>query len=203
MHHALLMSDLPPVPQQGEQVFGQHGIAILSTLAAFDPDQHTFAIDVANLEHRYLRDTKACAIADRQGRLVLETGGRVEETGYFVPAQNDRELAPALHPHQLARQIRPVDRVGEEKPQRRHDAVHGRHRNASFALLDLEPMQVFGCGRVGRATEIGRETSYIADVVALRLHGEMAQVHVFDQPLAQPADRGNGCNFGHRLVPSG
>lgn len=72
MHHTLLMPDLPPVPQQGEQVFGQHGIAILSALAAFHPDQHALAINVLDLERGYHRDTKACAIADRQGCLVFE-----------------------------------------------------------------------------------------------------------------------------------
>src|ERR1700741_1401053 len=40
MHHALLVPDLPPLAQQGKQICREHGIAIPSTLATLDPDQH-------------------------------------------------------------------------------------------------------------------------------------------------------------------
>jgi hypothetical protein len=53
------------------------------------------------------------------------------------------------YPNQLAGEVRPVERVGEEEPQRRHDAVHGWRRQARLALFDLEPAQVVGRGGVG------------------------------------------------------
>jgi hypothetical protein len=41
-------------------------------------------------------------------------------------------------PDQLARQIRPIDGLREEEPQRRDDAVHRRRRYAGLALFNLE-----------------------------------------------------------------
>jgi hypothetical protein len=44
----------PPEPQQFQQLRRQHGIAVLASLALLDPDQHMRAVDVADLEGRYL-----------------------------------------------------------------------------------------------------------------------------------------------------
>ena len=56
MKHTLLPPRAPPLPQQHKQTFGQHGVAIASTLAAFDPEQHALAVDIAHLERRDLAD---------------------------------------------------------------------------------------------------------------------------------------------------
>jgi hypothetical protein len=98
-------------------------------------------------------------------------------------------------------QVRAVERVGEEEAQRRHDAVHRRHRNAILLLPHLEPTQVIGGRRIRSSAEEGREPSDIAEVVALRLLAEPAQGHVVDQSLAQRAD---GCiekGMGHGQAP--
>ena len=52
------------------------------------------------------------------------------------------------HPDRLARQVRPVDRVREEEPQRRDNAVHGRRRHAGIALFDLEAAHVIRRRRI-------------------------------------------------------
>jgi hypothetical protein len=82
--------------------------------------------------------------------------------------------------------------VREKEPQRRDDAVHRRHGNASLALLDLEAVQILRRGRVGCAPQKRGEAPDVADVVALRLGREPAHIHVVDQSLAQRADRGGG-----------
>ena len=50
----LLVSNLPPLAQQGEQICREHGIAIPATLATLDPDQHALAVDIGDLERRDL-----------------------------------------------------------------------------------------------------------------------------------------------------
>ena len=70
---------------------------------------------------------------------------------------------------QLARELGSVERVGEEEPQRRDDAVHGRRRNAGALLLDLEPPDILGGRGVRRAPQPGRKPPDVAQVVALRL----------------------------------
>ena len=74
VHHALLAPDLPPFAQQGQQICREDGIAIPATFATLDPEQHAFAVDVADLECRDLRHAQASAIGDRESRLMLEAG---------------------------------------------------------------------------------------------------------------------------------
>src|ERR1700740_394045 len=50
MHHAPLVSDLPPLAQQDQQICREYGIAIPAALAMLDPDQHALAVDIGDLE---------------------------------------------------------------------------------------------------------------------------------------------------------
>jgi len=86
--------------------------------------------------------------------------------------------------NQLARQIRPVERLREEEPQRRDDGVHCRHRHTLVELLDLEAPHLLGRRRVGRAPQERREPADAADVVALRLAAEPPHLHLVDETLA-------------------
>ena len=169
--------------------------------AAFDPEQHALAVDVADLEGRDLGNAQAGAISDRQRRLVLEAGRRVQQTGNLVRAQHSRHLTRVHHSDQPAREVGPVERVREEEPQRRDDAVHRRHGNAGLALLDLEAAQILRHGRVRRAPQKRGEAPDVADVVALGLEREPAHIHVVDQSLAQRADRGDGNEIAHCTAP--
>src|SRR6266850_669372 len=47
---ALWPRQLPPGPQQTEQMRGQHDIAILAAFALLDPDHHALAVDVGYLQ---------------------------------------------------------------------------------------------------------------------------------------------------------
>jgi hypothetical protein len=152
-------------------------------------------------KHRDLAHAQSRAIGDRQCRLVLEAGGRVEQARHLVAAQHHRQVAGPAHPNQLAGQIGSVEGIGEEEPQRRDDAVQGRHRNAGLALGELELAHILGGRRVQRSPQERGEAPHIADVVALRRHREAAHVHVVDQLLAQRADRGVGKHRGHCLAP--
>lgn len=75
---------------------------------------------------------------------MLETRGGVEQPGDLVATEHHGQVTRMRQPDKPARQVRAVERVGEEEAQRRHDAVHGRNGNAVVLLLDLEPAQVVG-----------------------------------------------------------
>jgi hypothetical protein len=79
---------------------------------------------------------------------MLEARGRVEQARDLVPAQYHGQVARMRQTDQLAGQVRPVNGVREEEPQRRHDAVHGRRRHAGIALLDLEATHVIRRRRI-------------------------------------------------------
>jgi hypothetical protein len=76
-------------------------------------------------------------------------GGGIEQPGDLVAAQHDRQLAGTTRRHQPTGAIEPIERMGEEEPRRRHDAVHGRHRYTGPALLDLELAQILRRRRIG------------------------------------------------------
>ena len=109
-HHALLVPDLPPLAQQGEQICRQHGIAIPAALATLDPDQHALAVDIGDLQRRDLSHAQAGAIGDRESRLMFEADCRVEQSRDLVPAQHHGQIARMRHPDRLARQVGPVER---------------------------------------------------------------------------------------------
>jgi hypothetical protein len=98
---------------------------------------------------------------------VLEAGRRIQQAGDVVGVQHYGQLARMRHPDQPGREVGSVERVREEEPQRRDDAVHRRHRNAGLALLDLEAAQILLRGRVGRATQKRGEAPHVTEVVAL------------------------------------
>ena len=49
VHHALLPTDPPPLPQKSQQVLREHGVAIAPAFATFDPQQHTLAVNIGDL----------------------------------------------------------------------------------------------------------------------------------------------------------
>jgi hypothetical protein len=48
------MRETPVAAQDAEQLLGQHDVALLAALAAFDPDDHAVAVDVGRLQADYL-----------------------------------------------------------------------------------------------------------------------------------------------------
>src|SRR3546814_11681202 len=88
--------------------------------AALDPQQHALAVDIADLQRRYLGDAHPRAIGDRQRRLVLEGAGRIEQPLHLGHGQNDWDLANLLGADQLARTVGEVagDRELEGKGKR-------------------------------------------------------------------------------------
>jgi hypothetical protein len=84
--------------------------------------------------------------------------------------------------------ICPTDRHGEEETQRRNRVVDGRRTYPGLRLMQLEASQILRRGCIGRATEEGRESADVPDIVVARLLDEIAHAHVFDHALAQWAD---------------
>ena len=48
------MRETPVAAQDAEQLLGQHDVALLAALAAFDPDDHAVAVDVGRFQADYL-----------------------------------------------------------------------------------------------------------------------------------------------------
>src|SRR5271154_4634856 len=63
MHPALLARGAPPFAQQLEKVGREHDIAILLALALFDPNDHSVAVDISELQRYDLRCPQAGSIS--------------------------------------------------------------------------------------------------------------------------------------------
>jgi hypothetical protein len=61
----------PPVPQQFEQMRGQHRVAVHASLALLDPDQRALAVNVRDLKRDDLRYPQTSAVGYRQCSLVF------------------------------------------------------------------------------------------------------------------------------------
>jgi len=72
--------DAIPVAQKFKQRRGKHRIAILATLALFDPQHHAFGIDIADLQCGDLGDTQPRTIGDAERRLVFDAWCRLQKT---------------------------------------------------------------------------------------------------------------------------
>jgi hypothetical protein len=89
--------------------------------------------------------------------------------------------------------VGPIERRGEEEPQRGHRKVDGRRQGMGSGQIQLEPSQVFERGRGRRSAEESGQLFNRPNVGFLRIGREMADVHVLDHPLAKRAN----ASFGH------
>ena len=77
-HHTAPLSFAPPKPQQFEELRRKHGIAVLASLALFNPDQHAFGVDVIDLGMGDLGDAQARTIGNTEGGLVFDARCRLQ-----------------------------------------------------------------------------------------------------------------------------
>ena len=168
-HDAAPLAFLPPQPQQLEQLRRQHGVAVLASLALFDPDQHARAVDIIDLEAGHLRHAQARAIGGAEYGLVFDARCRFEQPADFLDAQHRWQLARVARQDQAPRQVWPVERHGEEEAQRRDRAVDRRRLYAALALVHLKPANILSRRRIGRPPEEGGEAAHKTNIVVLRI----------------------------------
>lgn len=152
-------------------------------------DQHPLAVDVADFERRHFGHPQPSPVGDGERSPVLEAGRRRDQPRGLVRAQHGRQFTRVAQAEELAGEIRPVDRVVEEKAQCGHGAVHGRRTHAALGLLDLEAADVLRGGSAGRALEEGSKAGDGADVVFAGFVGKPTHGHVRDEALTQGAGR--------------
>ncbi len=93
---------------------------------------------------------RASAIGDREGRLMLQAGGRVSSRATSSRLSTTGRLRGVRHPDQLARQVRPVDRVRKEETATPRTMLFMVGVGMpGIALFDLEAAHVLCCRRIG------------------------------------------------------
>ena len=91
-------------------------MAVFTSLAAFDAQQHALGVDIADLERNDFGSAQPGAVGGAERRLVLQTGGRLQQQHHFLGAQHRRQPARIAHDGEAAGQVRPVERHREKEP---------------------------------------------------------------------------------------
>ena len=92
----------------------------------------------------------------------------------------------------LGGKIQSPQRHAEQEPEPGPRAVAIADAHPALGQMQLEPADVLGCGRVGRALQKCSELLAAADVALLRERVKLARIHVLDHALAQRGDRTHG-----------
>ena len=112
----------------------------------------------------------------------------LEQPPDLLDAQHVRKLARVAHQNEAPREVRPIQRDGEEEAQRRDRAVDRRRLDAALRLMNLEAADVLTRRGLRRPLEKGGKAPDKHDVVALGLRPQAAHGHVFEHAPAQRAD---------------
>jgi len=76
----------PPGPQELQEPWGEHDVAILLPLALLDAEDHALTVDVGRLQPDGLGDAEPRGVAHGQNRAVLQARHGLEELPDLCPA---------------------------------------------------------------------------------------------------------------------
>ena len=117
--------------------------------ALLHPKHHALGVNVADLQRDNFHRPQTGPVGNAERRLVLGTGGRLQQAQHLLGREHARQLARLVDEYEMSRRLRPVERYLEEEPQHRHRRVDGRRLNAARGQVQLERAQVFRSRGVG------------------------------------------------------
>jgi hypothetical protein len=100
-----------------------------------------------------LAGAQAAAIAETEQGANLEIAGNNQKLPRLVRAHHQRYLSRLANVIDLACQIQSPPGHAEQEPQPGHDAAAIADAHAGLGQVQLEPADIFGRRRVGRAIE--------------------------------------------------
>ena len=104
------LGQTPVGPQDGQQLWREHDVAVLAALAVLDPDQHTAAVEITDLEGGDLRHPQPGTIGRGQRRSAAQPGDGLQEPLDLLAAQHDRQLLWLLGTGDVSDGILPAER---------------------------------------------------------------------------------------------
>ena len=188
---SLGMREPPIAAQDAEQLLGQHDVALLAALAAFDPDDHAAAVDVGRLQADHLRHPQPRSVGGGQRDTRLEARDGFEKAHDFVGAQNGRQLARFAGIGDPLRDRIAAERHTVEETQRADDLIERRPGDALRDQMHLVGADVLQPEPIRRMAEISAEHRNRVDVGSLGRRRKIADRHVFRHPPAQRAHLGH------------
>jgi hypothetical protein len=154
-----------------------------ATLAAFDPNDHALAVDLADLETRHLGDAQPRRLGRRQGDPRPEARNSFEESDHFVAAENRWQLA------RLARVADPfgdgvqTKRHAVKEAQRADDLIGDAQENPRGREMNLKSEDILKPQTIRGAAKISSELRNGVEVGSLGRRREIADGHVLEHAM--------------------
>ena len=99
-----------------EQRGAQHDVAVLASFAALNVNDHSLAVDVADLEPRQFRATHTCGIEREQDCSIEEIASAVDQCAYLFSGQHGRQLKRSFRVWSFGDHPRPLECRHEQEP---------------------------------------------------------------------------------------
>jgi|GEM_PF-5786651 hypothetical protein len=141
-----------------------------------------------DLQPDHFARTQSAAIAETEQNACLEAAGNGQQPLGLVRAHDQRNLLRFADVINLSGKIQSPQRHAEQDPQPGHDAVAVADARARLGKMQLEPADVLGRSRIGRAIQKSSEPLAAVNVASLRARTELARVHVLDHASTKRAD---------------
>src|SRR5215467_279724 len=161
------LTPAPILPQGFQQGWAERQIAIFSALAGDDTDDHSLAINVADLEVREFGATHAGAVERHQQRASKQRPSGVDETRYFLSTEHRGQSAPIFGIRQELSILGSLERLYKEESQSGYtvDRSAGCHLALSEQVR-LITSQLIGSELIWRLAKVASERSYVLQVLA-------------------------------------
>src|SRR5215469_12897274 len=117
----------PVLAQFFEQLGAEHDIAVFAALSSEDMNHHALAVDIADLQVRYLSTTQASSVERHEQRAMEGSAGGIDESCDFFLAENRRKVMVLFRIGSLGDAPGFLERLDVEKAQSRQ-VVRNRTR---------------------------------------------------------------------------
>src|SRR5208283_973138 len=183
------MGALPIVPEDIEELGRQHDIAVFPAFALFDTDDHALAVDRGGLEADRFGNPQAGRVTHGQDHPMLQVVNGAQETRNLFLAQYDWKLLRLTAGGDVVLDIpRPFEGDGEQEPERGDGDDDRTGRKVSFLRqVDQIRPDLIWPKEFGRLAKVAGEPDDLRDIDALRVRGQVADLHIIDHATAKRA----------------
>src|SRR5271166_5916374 len=133
-----------------QQLWAEHDVSILTSLAPLDVDDHPPTINIADLQARQFSTPHAGGIERHQYDAMKGSQCRVDQTSHLLLTENDRQLQHFLGIGSFGHAPGPLERLDVEEAQSRQALVHRIRRQlpllkqGGLVLADVLRAQLIG-----------------------------------------------------------
>ena len=184
-YQVLQMRTLPIGAQDGEQLLGQHDIAVFATFALPHVDDHVRTVDITRGQRDRLRDTKTGRVDGDEDRSHLEIGHRLQKPHHLVSGKDGRQRVRLAGEGNVLSHTCPPKRGAVEEPYGAHDRNDRCGLQATRDEMQLILTDIFKAQLVRGLPEMQAEVLDGTDVGLLGVRRHVADRHIVNHALPQ------------------